>query len=175
MNHTGKIMVGQLDGMYLLKLVGDVRVTLCISAEQFFESMLRDDSFKSVLVDLSLAQGIDSTSLGILAKLSIETQKRFDIVPSLVVTSPELERLLVASGFSDVFHLITEPLENEEQLGELPRSTSLDEATLRRKVIDAHRTLMSLSDQNRETFKDLVAALEAEDEQLGNGEVASGG
>ena len=164
MIHTGKIMVGDHDGVYLLKLVGDVRVTLCISAEGFFEKMFQDPGFQSVLVDLTQADGIDSTSLGILAKLSIETQKRFNAVPSLVVTSPDLERLLVASGFSDVFHLVTEPLEREEQLGELPRVTNLGEQALRRKVIEAHRTLMGLNESNRHAFKDLVAALEAEDE-----------
>ncbi len=164
MNHTGKIMVGELEGVYLLRLVGDVRVTLCLSAESFFEKMFDDPEFQSVLVDLSQASGIDSTSLGILAKLSIETQRRFDCVPTLVVTDADIERLLIASGFEDVFHLVTEPLTAVEQLGELPRAEGLDERTLRRKVIDAHRTLMALSESNRQTFKDLVAALEAEDD-----------
>ena len=63
-----------------------------------------------------------------------------------------------------MFHLVTEPLEREEQLGELPRVTNLGEQALRRKVIEAHRTLMGLNESNRHAFKDLVAALEAEDE-----------
>ena len=33
------------------------------------------------------------------------------------------------------------------------------------RVIDAHRVLMSLNEQNEETFKDLVNALEAEAQQ----------
>ena len=173
MNHTGKIMVGQHDGVYLLKLVGDVRVTMCISAEGFFERMFADAGFKTVLVDLSQAEGIDSTSLGILAKLSIESQRRFGTVPSLVVTSPDLERLLLASGFGDVFHLVTDPLTDEAQLGELPRNDNLSEQALRARVIDAHRTLMTLNEDNRTTFKDLVAALEAE-EAVEQGSYAAG-
>ncbi len=163
MNHAGKIMVGEQDGVYLLKLEGDVRVTLCISAEGFFEKMFDDAGFRSVLVDLTQAHAIDSTSLGILAKLSIESQRRHGVVPTLVVTSADLERLLQASGFGDVFHMVTEPLEHADQLGELPPSPTLDEASLRHKVIEAHRTLMSLNEANRDAFKDLVAALEAED------------
>ena len=164
MNHTGKIMVGQRDGVYLLKLLGDVRVTLCISAEGFFDRMFKDPDFQSVLVDLSAATGIDSTSLGILAKLSIGTQQRFGLVPTLVVTSSDLERVLRSSGFSDVFHLVTEPLERVEQLGELPPS-QLGEDALRQRVIDAHKTLMGLNERNQHAFQDLVAALEAEDEK----------
>ena len=68
----GRILVADHDGMYLIKFVGDVRVEPVRRGDDFLAEMFRDEDFKSVLVDLTATQGIDSTSLGILAKLSIK-------------------------------------------------------------------------------------------------------
>ncbi|MCZ6890550.1 MAG: anti-anti-sigma factor, partial [Gammaproteobacteria bacterium] len=62
--------------------------------------------------------------------------------------------------FEDVFHIVERPLLREEQLGELPE-TSASEEDLRRRVLEAHQTLMGLNESNREAFKDLVSTLEA--------------
>ena len=43
----------------------------------------------------------------------------------------------------------------------MPELVSSEE-DVRQRVLDAHRTLMSLNESNRDTFHDLVAALEAE-------------
>ena len=70
----GRILVADHNGVYMLKFVGDVRVTLCATVDDYLHRMFDDREFKSVLVDLSETEGIDSTSLGILAKLSIQAE-----------------------------------------------------------------------------------------------------
>lgn len=155
----GRILVGDHDGIYVLKFLGDVRVTLCATVDAFLRSLLGRDDFRSVLVDLTDTEGIDSTSLGLLAKLSIETQRRFDLVPTLVSTNPDITRVLRTMGFDDIFHIIEEPLSDAGQLGELP-TLETDEDDVRQRVLDAHRVLMNLNDENRESFRDLVSALE---------------
>ena len=146
--------------MYLMKFVGDVRVTLCAAVDDFLSEMYRDGNFKSVVVDLTRTDGIDSTSLGVLAKLSIAARDRFGFSPTLVSTNYDITRLLFTMGFEDVFHIVEQPLEDEEQLGELPHAEATPE-DLRRRVIDAHKALMGLNDSNAATFRDLVATLEA--------------
>lgn len=157
---AGRILVGEHDGVYLLKFVGDVRVTLCATMDGFLHELLERENFRSVLVDLTETDGIDSTALGLLAKLSLETQRRFGVVPTLVSTRPDITRVLRAMGFDDVFHIVESPLTEPGQLGELP-CVECDEEALRQRVLDAHRTLMALNDSNRECFRDLVVALEA--------------
>lgn len=159
---AGRILVAVHNGVYILKFVGDVRVTLCATVDGYLERMFDDTDFKSVLVDLSETEGIDSTSLGILAKLSIQASRRYSFVPTLVSTRPDITRILTTMGFDDVFNIIQEPLEHKSQLAELPKLLNGSEAMLRERVLEAHRVLMSMNDQNRETFKDLVAALESE-------------
>ena len=159
-SNNGRILVAHHHGVYLMKFVGDVRVTLCAAVDTFLDSMLSDAGFKSVVVDLSRTTGIDSTSLGILAKLSIRAQERFGFVPTLVSTNPDITRVLKTMGFDDVFHIIEVPLEHKEQFGEL-NPFDCSEEDMRQRVLDAHRILMSLNESNREAFQDLVETLEA--------------
>jgi anti-anti-sigma factor len=156
----GKILVASKDGVYLMKFVGDVRVTLCAAVDTFLEGMFRDKQFKSVVVDLSKTVGIDSTSLGILAKLAILARERFGYVPTLVSTNKDITRILRSVGFDDVFHIVDEPISSKEQLGELPKRETSDE-DVRERVLEAHRALVSLNEANREAFQDLVKTLEA--------------
>ncbi len=157
----GRILVGSHDGVYLIVFEGDVRLTLCTTVDVYLEKMFLDRAFRSVVIDLSRTENIDSTSLGLLAKLSIQAEKRFDYRPTLVSTNPDITRILLSMGFDEVFNLQETPLEQEEQLTELPKMVAT-EADVRQRVLEAHRTLMSMNDANEAAFQDLVAALEAE-------------
>ena len=140
---------------------GDVRLTLCTTVDEYLEKMFQDKEFRSVIVDLSRTDNIDSTSLGLLAKLSIQADRRFSYRPTLISTRRDVTRILLSMGFDEVFDLVEEPLEHGEQLAELPELVE-SEAGVRERVLDAHRTLMSMNEANRDTFHDLVAALEAD-------------
>ncbi|MDE0008066.1 MAG: STAS domain-containing protein [Gammaproteobacteria bacterium] len=157
---VGRIFAANRDGAYVMKFVGDVRLNLCIAVDEFLDRMFNDPEFRSVLVDLSTTEGIDSTSLGMLAKLSNRTRESERPTPVLVSTNPDITRLLLTMGFDDVFQIIEEPLEHESQLGELP-GAELGAEDLRSRVLEAHRTLMGMNEHNRLEFKDLVATLEA--------------
>jgi anti-anti-sigma factor len=158
---AGRILVGTHDGVYVIVFEGDVRLTLCTAVDGYLERMFRDSSFRSVVVDLSRTESIDSTSLGLLAKLSIQADQIFGYMPTLVSTRSDVTRIFKSMGFEDVFHFVEEPLRYTEQLGELPMVDASHE-DLRQRVLDAHHTLMSMNESNREAFHDLVAALEAE-------------
>ena len=157
---SGRILVADSDGTYLLKFVGDVRVNLCAAVDGFLADMYRDADFKSVVVDLSRTEGIDSTSLGVLAKLSIAARERFGLKPTLVSTNYDITRILTTMGFDDIFHIVERPLVEEAQLGELPQAESTPEDS-RRRVLEAHRVLMGMNESNASAFRDLVATLEA--------------
>lgn len=157
----GRILVGSHDGVYLLLFEGDVRLTLCSAVDGYIDKMFHNPGFKSVVVDLSATEGIDSTSLGVLAKLSIQAEKLFGFQPTLISTRRDITRILLSMGFDDVFNIVEAPLEHDHQLGELTQVDATDEE-MRLKVLEAHRTLMDLNEANRATFHDLVETLESE-------------
>lgn len=169
----GRILVGEHDGVYVLLFQGDVRLTLCAAVDELLDRIFRDEGFRSVQVDLSQADSIDSTSLGLLAKLSIQAERRFRFRPTLVSTRSDITRVLYSMGFDDVFNIVETPLEHEEQLAELPGVDASPEET-RQRVIDAHKTLMSMNESNQAAFKDLVSALEAEQLKEPPGESGGG-
>ena len=163
---SGRILVGDHNGVYVIRFEGDVRVTLCGSFDHYLDIMLKDPKFVSVLVDLSDAIAIDSTSLGVLAKLSLGVQQAKQRLPTLVCNAPDILRILFNMGFDDVFAIVDENFDTDQNLAELPMSTDIGENEMRTRVIDAHKVLMSMNEHNKEAFSDLVGALEAEAEQI---------
>lgn len=159
---SGRILVGSHQGVYLILFEGDVRLTLCSAVDGYIDKMFRDPGFKSVVVDLSATDGIDSTSLGVIAKLSIQAEKLHGFKPTLVSIRRDITRILLSMGFDDVFTIVEQPLEHEHQLGELTRVESTEEE-MRQRVLEAHRALMELNDENREAFHDLVESLQSEE------------
>ncbi len=164
---SGRMLAAVYDGVYELKFVGDVRLTLGATVNDYMDKMFADSGFKAVIVDLSEAESIDSTALGVLARLSIRAGEDFSFVPALVSTRPDITRILVTMGFDEVFNIVESPLERRAQLIELPRLPAAGADELRGQVIDAHRTLMSMNARNRETFKELVVTLETEPRPTG--------
>ncbi|MDK1024268.1 MAG: STAS domain-containing protein [Gammaproteobacteria bacterium] len=160
---NGKLLVAEKDGVHVLKFVGDVRVTLGPTIDAFLTSLLETEDFKSVIIDLTETKGIDSTSLGFLAKISIGAQDSFGIVPTIVSTNDDITRILLSMGFDQVFLIIREPLESTVKMGEVPFK-NMPEEDLRKKVLEAHQVLMQLNEDNQNTFRDLVVALQREQE-----------
>lgn len=161
--NLGRILVAEYKGAWVVKFTGDIRMTLCTTIEACLDDMFSDATFQSVVIDLTETQGIDSTSLGLLAKLSIKTKERIGVVPTIVSTNEDVTRVLLSMGFKDrVFSIVTEALDDLPKLTileELP-AQNCDEKDAQQKVLEAHKILMYLNNDNREKFQDLVAALE---------------
>lgn len=159
---SGKILVGNHDGVYILRFEGDVRVTLSGSFDHYMDKMLEDGTLTAVLVDLGDAVAIDSTSLGVLAKLSIQVQQKRGRLPTLICQTDDILRVLKNMGFDDIFAIVDSEYHLDQGLAELPMAHDMSEDILRERVIEAHRVLMDMNAVNRKTFSDLVAALESE-------------
>lgn len=156
----GAIYYACRDGHYVLKFVGDVRLTLCSTIECHLESVLEREDVTDTLVDLTETDNIDSTSLGLIAKLAIKATARGMPQPTLVSTNEDITRILLSMGFDRVFLLLQELPESRCELKQVPFVQESEEE-VRCRILDAHRVLSGLNDNNREAFKDLVATLES--------------
>ena len=156
---VGQILVADHDGVYVIKMLGDVRLTLCISFDQFIDAMFKSPNFTSVLFDLSDAGAIDSTTLGLMAKISILGQERCGVTPVILASNPSIQRILSTMGFSDIF-VIVDQLDTPA-FAQIPLNcTNCDEIEVKEKVIEAHKILMGLNAENADTFRNLVNMLE---------------
>lgn len=155
----GQILVADHQGVYVIKLVGDVRLTLCISFDSFIDRMFEDANFISVVFDLTAAEAIDSTTLGLMAKISLLAQERHGLVPTLVSNNPGIDRILQTMGFSEIFCIVKDR-ETDVSEAEALCVECADEGDVKARVLEAHRILVGLNADNRDAFKDLIATLE---------------
>ena len=79
--------------------------------------------------------------------------------PALYSSKPGINRLLRSMGFQQLFDLREEAFAKDEEAHEIPAVETSEDA-VKEKVIEAHRVLMGLSEENRVRFEDLMLALE---------------
>ncbi|SES90023.1 anti-sigma factor antagonist RssC [Pseudomonas graminis] len=156
---TGRIQFAEQDGTFVLKFVGEVRLTLCSALDATIERIFTSMNFSTVVIDLTETRSIDSTTLGLLAKLSILSRQKAGLLPTVVTTHEDITRLLQSMGFDQVFNIVGRPIPRPEALSDLPSQDQCEEV-VKAKVLEAHKILMGLNDSNREAFRDLVNALE---------------
>ena len=170
-SNVGHALYAEHQGTYVLKLVGDIRASLCATLDSFIDSMFCDVKLRSILIDLSDTQLIDSTGLGLIAKIAVHIRKRFQEKPVIISTRPDITRILDSMGLEQVFDIIQEPSVISHAMHKVPLEECA-EGYACQKVLEAHRVLMSLNEKNIETFKEVVAALEFDQFDL-NGQCCS--
>lgn len=156
--NSGKILAAEYNQMPVLKLVGDVRVLMSSTIDNYFSSLYSKAILDAMIVDLTETAGIDSTALGLLAKMAIQLRNRFNVKPSIISTNPDITKILKGMSFDIIFDIVEEPLSSDANFGELNHVDETDDV-VKQKVIIAHQALMTLSNENKLEFQDLVSAL----------------
>ncbi|MGB5325366.1 MAG: hypothetical protein WBN40_08095 [Pseudomonadales bacterium] len=157
--HSGKVLAGCDDQVFYLRFTGDVRLSWCLILESYCSYVLEHEDVTSMVIDLSAAVNLDSTTLGILAKIGQAARKRFDAKADIYLQDEGIQRLLLSMGFTQLFALHLAPPPRTPSLPVLPLGDS-EEADIQDSVIDAHRALMEMNKQNTRKFQSLVETLE---------------
>ncbi len=160
--NAGKILAADYKHMALLKFVGEVRVVMSSTLDNYCNNLYRRGILDAMVVDMSETRSIDSTTLGMLAKMSIQLRNRFNVMPTIVSPNPDITRILRSMSFDVICNIVSSLPKQQTQYSELKMQME-SEATVRDKVIDAHLTLMAMSEQNRLEFQDLVSALKQQE------------
>jgi len=161
---TGHIEYAGLNGTHVFKLVGEVRAPSCCSLDHLLDKLHQLPDVSGVVVDLTDAKFMDSTALGVVAKLGIKIRELYQIQPVLLSTNTDLNTLANSMGLGQVFTLLN--CRNTSAC--CPKSLPEDQISpddMLHTVLDAHRTLISLNANNRAMFEPLVKQLEREERQ----------
>ena len=159
--HEGRLKAAFDAGVFVLKLCGDVRLTLCATLDNEAQRLADMPGLKTVIVDLREATNVDSTALGFLAKVAMAVQGRLEYPPTIVADHPDVRRMLDVMGFSRYFTLVHAPIAEPDDLAELPQ-VEADAQGIEARILEAHRILMRMNEHNREEFQPLVELLEAQ-------------
>ena len=158
---AGKILVSDEEGNYLIKFVGDVRVTLCGSLNRYMETIFGSHDVKNVVVDMLEAEGLDSTTLGLMAKLGLHCRKQYGIDVQVFCQNPSILRTLDCMGFDELFDIIQQVPTISAKLHNIT-SVNHEVDEIRRQVLEAHKLLVQLNPKNSSEFTDLIRALESD-------------
>lgn len=154
-----KIYYDKQDGIHGLKFVGDIRYTFSASLDKFLNKLYEEPAPKGFMIDLRETDMIDSTSLGLLANIANWMKKMSAPKVILVSTQDDINDLLKAIGFDQVFNIVDETgnlLRSAQEL-ELKDSSEDELAPI---ILEAHLALMEIGDENKAKFKGVVELLE---------------
>jgi anti-anti-sigma regulatory factor len=166
----GQARVARANGYWFLKLGGDLRHPLGPALNALLDRAFAGPDYAGFLIDLSDAENIDSTCLGILARIGIRAQQTGAARPSILGAGADLREVLEAVCFDRIFTLAAADgtvAQGQEPLPEL----AAEEGPLLALVLEAHRRLCDLDARNQDAFRDLIEVLERD--ALGRG--GSGG
>ncbi len=165
---SNKIRYAEHKGSYILKFEGDIRVTLCASLDAFIRQVFSDKQLKSILLDLSQAKNIDSTALGIIAKIAELSSRQLHSRPLVLSNNPDINRTLECMGLKQVLTFVDSfadveatLVKDKSQIKDMPL-TDHGQDEMCEKVLEAHKILMALNAHNKAVFHELVCGLEEE-------------
>lgn len=144
---------------YVLKLVGDIRYTMGCALGDFLDGLFSRTDYDDIIVDLTEAHSIDSTSLGLLARIANFTRERFAHKTTLLSTNPDVNQILDNVGFYDIFNV----RDTGETISAALQHLTITEPCkddLTRIVFEAHRTLSEINPRNQEAFKSVIESLQ---------------
>lgn len=161
MDDEGQVLHASYEGVHVLRFIGDIRYPMSPALERFVDQLFSATTPVGMVIDLTQTTHIDSTNLGVLARVAKLMGARHPEPVTIVCNREDICEVLVSVGFDEVFRLISESQPNVPA-GESVTLTASEPADLARTVLDAHRLLMDLNERNRALFEDVVAALERE-------------
>lgn len=162
----GTIFYAVESSCYILRFVGDVRLTLCLTLDKHLDEVAERGDITETIIDLTAAENLDSTTLGLVARLAVRAKKGGQPLPIIICDDDDINQILRSMGLDKVFILARSYSEAciagrcQEESFQALEDVPGEETAVKQRVIAAHKLLMSLNAENRQTFKNLLAALE---------------
>ncbi len=162
---TGHFEYASFNGTHIFKLIGEVRAQSCISLDKLLSKIEQQQNVVGAIVDMTQTTFIDSTVLGILAKLGLKLKQVHQIQALMLSTNPDITTLANSMGLGQVFVILNycgDPSVCTLALME----EHITHSAMLTTVLDAHKTLMELNKSNENMFEPLVKQLQKEQDNL---------
>ena len=160
-----KASYGQLDDTLVFRLGGQIRYNLARRLRTFVDDVIAPAACTAVFIDLREVDFIDSTGLGLIARIGRLTLEGQGRRAAIVVTPGDVEVALRSAGFDELFVMLGEfPYDPAVDLREIPlrETVGAQDNQMGHLILDAHRDLAAVSEESRETFRQVIDTLEAD-------------
>jgi anti-anti-sigma factor len=158
--HVPRVRYGEGDSSVLLVLEGRVHYLAAKSLRAFADELTSRMRNETLVIDLTAVDAIDSTGMGLLARLGRKTLARGR---RSVLVCPDNDVLIClrSASFDKLFVVLDEsPLDEPIELREVPLDAgNIEPEALGAIMLQAHRDLAMLSEENQRAFADVIALL----------------
>jgi anti-anti-sigma regulatory factor len=163
MSDAGRVTYARADGVHILRYHGRVTYPLATAIKRFADGILGQARTGGWIFDLSPAECLDSTNLGVVARIA-ELARTRDQAPVVILsTNEDITDVLRSMGFDQTFDVVTEMPQQPAVGPEAEIEAGVSSAgEIGHTMLDAHRMLMTLSDAARVQFEEVAAQLEAD-------------
>jgi anti-sigma B factor antagonist len=132
----------------------------CTENLKFFCSSALAKNISSLYINMQNCTGMDSTFMGMLAKISMEARKK-KIEVAMILINKENKKNLFSLGLKKLFTFPEQQDVQGDKWTDL-ETTKTPQVEQRQNIIDAHQTLIDVHEDNRQEFQDIVDFLNAE-------------
>ncbi|MGI9321854.1 MAG: STAS domain-containing protein, partial [Thiogranum sp.] len=106
--NNGKVMHATHDGIHVLRFVGDIRYTMSPSIDRFLKEIFSGPSPAGFIIDLTETDSIDSTNLGLLARIAKSMKGLNDSRVTILSDHADINSVLTSMAFDEVFDIIAD-------------------------------------------------------------------
>jgi len=160
--NSGQIYYAITGHRGFLKLAGEIRYPLASSLNQAVNTLLAAPEIQGVVVDLQETDFIDSTCLGLLARVATQKTLTQRERPVIVSTHADINQLLETMGFDHAFVLLQSSGATATDFSRTPETAGTSACPDRQLILDAHRALCDLNEKNRQLFRNVIDLLDEE-------------
>ena len=159
---NGHVTHAQREGFHVLRYFGRVDYMLATSINRFADRILEKGRVGGLIFDLTEAENLDSTNLGLLARIAERVRSAGGGRSVIVSTSDNINCVLRSMSFDQIFEIVTDPTDFSAVGDDPIEAEPQSQEELLNTMLDAHRKLVTLSESDRLQFQDVVACLESE-------------
>src|ERR1700759_291143 len=94
------------NGVHVLRYCGSVNYTLAPGLQRFLDAIIHDGSVSGLVFDLSAAESLDSTNLGLMARANEEVRGTGVASSVIISNNDDIDDVLRSMGFDRSFEVV---------------------------------------------------------------------
>ena len=156
-----KYLAGEYERKLFIKIVGNATMKNSKTLDLLFEKVFKEES-KDLILNLEECNYMDSTMLGLLAKTAIKMKKLWNKKMYVVNIPNTVSMSLKSTGVDKLMEFIDSNNTGNVEVEQLETRDFDGKKEKTMHILESHKVLMELNDENKVVFKNVVNLLEQE-------------
>ncbi len=154
-----KYLYGEIENTVFIKAVGDATMKNSKTVSDIIDDLLTKEK-KEIILDMSECTYVDSTFLGLIAKYAIEIKMKWNEVLHVMNPLTPVLQGLKETGIEKFINIIFNNKNGSDDIKEIEMKDFDNKNDKSLYILEMHKTLVNLNEENKKTFGNVVALME---------------